>query len=51
LIDTLGPETIIASSTSALLPSKFTDHLRGHRCLVVHPINPISFRPLRSCQP
>jgi L-gulonate 3-dehydrogenase len=41
-IDTLaGPETIIASSTSALLPSKFTDHLQGrHRCLVVHPINP-----------
>ena len=40
LIDTLaGPETIIASSTSALLPSKFTDHLQGrHRCLVVHPI-------------
>ncbi|MCZ8542734.1 3-hydroxyacyl-CoA dehydrogenase [Mesorhizobium qingshengii] len=42
LIDTLaGPQTVIASSTSALLPSKFTDHLRGrHRCLVVHPINP-----------
>lgn len=36
-----GAETIIASSTSALLPSKFTDHLQGrHRCLVVHPINP-----------
>ncbi|PBB69252.1 3-hydroxyacyl-CoA dehydrogenase [Mesorhizobium sp. WSM4312] len=42
LIDRLaGPQTIIASSTSALLPSKFTDHLQGrHRCLVVHPINP-----------
>ncbi|WP_095199939.1 3-hydroxyacyl-CoA dehydrogenase [Mesorhizobium carmichaelinearum] len=42
LIDGLaGPQTIIASSTSALLPSKFTDHLQGrHRCLVVHPINP-----------
>ncbi|WP_137930919.1 3-hydroxyacyl-CoA dehydrogenase [Mesorhizobium comanense] len=42
LIDSLaGPQTIIASSTSALLPSKFTDHLKGrHRCLVVHPINP-----------
>jgi 3-hydroxyacyl-CoA dehydrogenase len=42
LIDRLaGPQTVIASSTSALLPSKFTDHLRGrHRCLVVHPINP-----------
>lgn len=42
LIDRLaGPQTTIASSTSALLPSKFTDHLQGrHRCLVVHPINP-----------
>jgi len=42
LIDRLaGPQTVIASSTSALLPSKFTDHLPGrHRCLVVHPINP-----------
>ncbi|RVA39501.1 3-hydroxyacyl-CoA dehydrogenase [Mesorhizobium sp. M7A.F.Ca.US.001.01.1.1] len=42
LIDTLAdPRTVIASSTSALLPSKFTDHLQGRqRCLVVHPINP-----------
>ena len=32
---------VIASSTSAILPSKFTEHLQGrHRCLVVHPINP-----------
>jgi len=35
------PETILASSTSALLPSTFTDHLTGRaRCLVVHPLNP-----------
>jgi L-gulonate 3-dehydrogenase len=42
LIDALAaPQAVIASSTSALLPSKFTDHLQGrHRCLVVHPINP-----------
>lgn len=42
LLDALaGPQAVIASSTSALLPSKFTDHLKGrHRCLVVHPINP-----------
>ncbi|WP_217568661.1 3-hydroxyacyl-CoA dehydrogenase [Mesorhizobium sp. GbtcB19] len=42
LIDRLaGPHAVIASSTSALLPSKFTDHLQGRdRCLVVHPINP-----------
>lgn len=35
------PDAVIASSTSALLPSTFTDHLPGrHRCIVVHPINP-----------
>jgi L-gulonate 3-dehydrogenase len=35
------PDAVIASSTSALLPSTFTDHLAGRqRCLVVHPINP-----------
>lgn len=41
-IDALAPaEAVIASSTSALLPSSFTEHLKGrHRCLVVHPINP-----------
>ncbi|MER8398213.1 3-hydroxyacyl-CoA dehydrogenase [Mesorhizobium sp. M0306] len=41
-IDVLaGPQAVLASSTSALLLSKFTDHLQGrHRCLVVHPINP-----------
>lgn len=36
-----APETILASSTSALLPSSFTEHLAGRaRCLVSHPINP-----------
>ena len=36
-----GPQTILASSTSAILPSKFTEALAGRaRCLVVHPINP-----------
>ncbi|AZO53183.1 MULTISPECIES: 3-hydroxyacyl-CoA dehydrogenase [unclassified Mesorhizobium] len=42
LIDSAAdPQAVIASSTSALSPSKFTDHLQGrHRCLVVHPINP-----------
>ena len=34
-------DAVIASSTSALLPSKFTAGLKGrHRCLVIHPINP-----------
>ena len=36
-----APETVLASSTSALLPSRFTETLPGRsRCLVVHPINP-----------
>ncbi|MBU4528022.1 MAG: 3-hydroxyacyl-CoA dehydrogenase [Desulfomicrobium sp.] len=35
------PDAVIASSSSALLPSQFTEALAGrHRCLVVHPINP-----------
>ena len=36
-----APETVLASSTSAILPSQFTEHLKGRaRCLVMHPINP-----------
>ena len=36
-----GLGTVLASSTSAILPSKFTETLSGRsRCLVVHPINP-----------
>jgi L-gulonate 3-dehydrogenase len=35
------PDAILASSTSALLPSHFTKDLKGRgRCVVVHPINP-----------
>ena len=42
MLDRLSPEdAVIASSTSALLPSKFTAKLQGrHRCLVIHPLNP-----------
>ena len=41
-LDALAPQdAVIASSTSALLPSSFTKDLKGRgRCLVVHPINP-----------
>jgi 3-hydroxyacyl-CoA dehydrogenase len=41
-LDRLAPlETVLASSTSAILPSLFTETLAGRRrCLVVHPINP-----------
>ena len=32
---------VLASSSSAILPSRFTEDLQGrHRCLVAHPINP-----------
>lgn len=36
-----APEAVIASSTSALVPSQFAADLPGaHRCLVAHPLNP-----------
>ena len=36
-----SPDAVLASSTSALLPSRFTESLAGRaRCLVVHPLNP-----------
>lgn len=35
------PEAVLASSSSGILPSKFTEGLAGRqRCLVVHPLNP-----------
>ena len=47
-LDALAPaDTILASSTSGLPASAFTQELaRGHRCLVVHPINPPHLIPL-----
>ncbi len=41
-LDAQAPaNAVIASSTSALLPSAFSEGLKGRaRCLVVHPINP-----------
>ena len=36
-----GSDTVLASSTSAILPSRFTEELAGRaRCIVVHPLNP-----------
>lgn len=41
LDDLAPPGAVLASSTSAILPSLFTEGLAGRdRCLVVHPINP-----------
>jgi L-gulonate 3-dehydrogenase len=38
---TAASDAVLASSTSAILPSRFTEALRGRsRALVVHPINP-----------
>ncbi|KAF1058390.1 3-hydroxyacyl-CoA dehydrogenase [Burkholderia gladioli] len=47
-LDTIAaPEVVLASSTSGLPASSFTDHLANRaRCLVVHPINPPHLIPL-----
>ena len=41
-LDAAAPtDAVLASSTSAILPSAFTENLSGRgRCLVIHPINP-----------
>ena len=42
-----GADAILASSTSGIPASSFTEHLAGrHRCLVAHPINPPFVTPL-----
>ncbi len=41
------PDAILASSTSAIVASRFTEHLKGrHRCLVAHPVNPPHLVPV-----
>jgi 3-hydroxyacyl-CoA dehydrogenase len=41
-----GPETVIASSTSSLMPSLFTEQAPGRdRCVVGHPLNPPYLTP------
>lgn len=47
-LDRLAPaEAIIASSTSAITPSQFTEKLPGRaRCLVGHPVNPPHLIPI-----
>jgi L-gulonate 3-dehydrogenase len=42
-----GRDAILASSTSTIVPSRFTETLKGrHRCLVAHPVNPPHLVPL-----
>jgi 3-hydroxyacyl-CoA dehydrogenase len=47
-LDRLAPaDAILASSTSAIVASRFTEHLQGRaRCLVGHPVNPPHLIPL-----
>ncbi|MGI9371279.1 MAG: 3-hydroxyacyl-CoA dehydrogenase [Hyphomicrobiales bacterium] len=41
------PHTILASSSSALVASRFTEHLPGRaRCLIAHPVNPPHVVPI-----
>jgi 3-hydroxyacyl-CoA dehydrogenase len=42
-----APDTILASSTSAIVASLFTENLAGRaRCLVAHPVNPPHLVPI-----
>jgi L-gulonate 3-dehydrogenase len=42
-----APDSILASSTSTIVASRFTETLKGrHRCLVAHPVNPPHVVPL-----
>jgi L-gulonate 3-dehydrogenase len=42
-----APGAILASSTSTIVASLFTESLKGrHRCLVAHPVNPPHLLPL-----
>jgi L-gulonate 3-dehydrogenase len=42
-----APDAVLASSTSAIVASLFTENIVGrHRCLVAHPVNPPHLVPL-----
>jgi 3-hydroxyacyl-CoA dehydrogenase len=47
-LDTAAPENaILVSSSSAIVASRFTEHLQGrHRCLIAHPVNPPHVVPI-----
>lgn len=47
-----APETILASSTSFIMASRFTEDLKGRgRCLVAHPANPPHLIPIVELAP
>jgi 3-hydroxyacyl-CoA dehydrogenase len=42
-----APDAVLASSTSTIVASLFTEKLKGrHRCMVAHPVNPPHLVPL-----
>lgn len=42
-----GPDTILASSSSAIVASRFSEDLAGrNRCLIAHPVNPPHVVPI-----
>jgi 3-hydroxyacyl-CoA dehydrogenase len=47
-LDAVAPgDTVLASSSSAIVASRFTEKLKGrHRCLVAHPVNPPHVVPI-----
>jgi L-gulonate 3-dehydrogenase len=46
-----APEAILASSTSTIVASLFTQSLKGrHRCLVAHPVKPTASHPARGAR-
>ncbi|KPQ24652.1 MULTISPECIES: 3-hydroxyacyl-CoA dehydrogenase [unclassified Halomonas] len=48
----VAPDTVLASSTSGISASRFTDHLKHPaRCLVAHPVNPPYLIPLVEVAP
>ena len=50
--DAAAPDAVLASSTSGIRASLFSEHLKGrHRCLVAHPVNPPSVVPLVELAP
>ncbi len=47
-----APETILVSSSSAIVASRFTEGLAGrHRCLIAHPVNPPHVVPIVELSP